>query len=263
MSLSLLLSDTAALLNDQNFYFMSQAQLTRWINESRKKVARYTGCIRRRIAGQSAFGAGAQPGLAIPGAMQPGALPDAFPLSVTGAIGAVTNRMQTIPGVERYPYQGFFNPVLRATYAGADEVIDAIALSVSRGGSTRPALDWLPWDDFQAWCRAYGTLNSAFPAIWSVYNDGPQGEIWLYPPPSQAGDIELDASVTPAPLFKDEDVELIPEGFYDAIKFGAAELAYMTSQRYAQAEMMRGKLMEEIGSGRVAVDRGKTPSYYR
>ena len=75
MSLSQLLNDTSALLNDQNYTFISQAQLTRWVNTARRNAAKRTGCIRRLISGQSAFGASAVPGSAIPTAAQPGALP--------------------------------------------------------------------------------------------------------------------------------------------------------------------------------------------
>ena len=105
-------------MNDPNFSFTSKPQLTRWANEARRNCAKRTGCIRRLITGQSAFGASAQPGFAVPGGMQPGALPGAFPQAGSGTYGAVQNAMMTIPGVERYPYVGFFNPVLQAQYAG-------------------------------------------------------------------------------------------------------------------------------------------------
>ena len=183
MSLSTLLNDTAALVNDPNFTFTSKNQMIRWINEARNNLAKRTGCVRRLITGQSAFGASAQPGAIIPGGVQPGALPGAFPAGLNTP-GAVNNSCMTIPGVERYPYVGFFNLYLQAQYAGVDKVIDTIACSVNWGGTNRPTLDWMPWDDFQAYCRAYAVLNSSYPSVWSVYNDGPQGEIWMFPIPS-------------------------------------------------------------------------------
>ena len=48
----------------------------------------------------------------------------------------------------------------------------------------------------------------------------------------------------------------------NAVKYGAAALSFLTSQRYAQAQVMEGLFMEAIGSARVAFDRGKTPSMY-
>ena len=49
MSLSQLLNDTSALLNDQNYTFISQSQLTRWVNTARRNAAKRTGCIRRLL----------------------------------------------------------------------------------------------------------------------------------------------------------------------------------------------------------------------
>lgn len=320
MTLSTILNDTAAMLNDQNYSFNSQSQLTRWVNEARKQLAKRTGCTRRLITGQSAFGASAQPGFAIPGAMQPGALPNAYPQSgnpsfsgssgsgsdfnsdfnadygpqsssgrrpsnvfwgpgqdfnpdfnadfggsssgTGGVVGAVLNRVMTIPGVERYPYEGFWNPALRAAYEGCDKVIDAIALSVNWGGVTRPTLDWMPWDNLQAYARAYAALNMSYPSVWSVYNDGPQGEIWMFPIPSQANEMELDATVTPKDIYNDSDYDIIPDGFQEALKFGAAKLAFLARARYAQAQVMEDVFADNIGVARVAVDRGKTSSYY-
>lgn len=261
MPLSTYLNDAASLLNDPNFTFTSKNQLTRWINSGREEIVERTQCIRRLIAGQSAFGASAQPNVAVPNAAQPGMIPNPTP---AGTIyGAATQlAMQTIPGVERYPYEGFFNPVLQATHAGCASVVDAIAVSVSWGGVDRPSLDWLPWDDFQAYCRAYSVLNQAYPAVWSVYNDGALGEIWMFPIPTQAGDIELDAFVLPKGVYSDDDFEAIPRGFQKGIKFAAAKLAFLSSYRYAQAQEMENQMASVLGIARVSVDGGKVKSYY-
>lgn len=286
MALSTYINDVVALLNDQQFSFTSQKQLVRWINEARRQCAKRTGCIRRLITGQSAFGASAQPGFAIPGAAQPGSLPGAFPQQAFGAsgggsfdssfdssfshgsssrfgvAGAVQNGMMTIPNVERYPFQGFFNPALQAQHAGVESVMDPIALSINWGGTVRPSLDWMPWDDFQAYARAYAVLNQSYPALWSVYNDGPMGEIWVFPVPVQANEMELDCFCLPNNIYSDDAVDAIPEAFRDSIKYGAASLAFMGSNRYSNAQAMEDMFADRLGVARVAVDRGKTPSYY-
>lgn len=266
--LSELLNDTAQLLNDPNYSFTSKPQLTRWVNEARRHCAKRSQCIRRLVTGQSAFGAGAQPGFAVPGAMQPGALPGAFPAAGVSyssgypSYGAVQNAMMTIQGVERYPYVGFFNPFLQQQYAGCDKVIDSVALAVNWGGTTRPQLDYLAWDDLQAYARAYAVLNTSWPSVWSVYNDGPQGEIWVFPVPSQATEIELDAVCTPKPLYSDDDYDVIPDGMQESLKFGAAALQFMSRGRWSQAQLMENEFADQMGVARVAFDRGKTPSYY-
>lgn len=270
MALSSYIQDTAALLNDQNFSFTSRNQLIRWINEARRHCAKRTGCIRRLVTGQSAFGAMAQAGVAIPSAVQPDALPDGFsavtppvgPISNIVVSGAILNPCQTIPGVERYPYQGFFNYYLQREHAGCDSILDTISCSVNWGGVNRPSLDWMPWDDLQAYARAYAVLNMSYPAVWSVYNDGPMGEIWLFPVPSQAGEIELDTFVLPKNIYSDDDYDAVPDAFREAIKFGAASLAFLSSGRYANAQALEEVFADMMGVARVSVDRGKTRSYY-
>ena len=169
----------------------------------------------------------------------------------------------TIPGVERYPYVGFFNNFLKAQYAGTAYIYDTITCSVNWGGTTKPALDWLPWDDFQAYCRAYSVLNMSYPAVWSVYNDGPTAEIWMFPVPSQYLEIDLDVSAAPIDLTSDSDYDAIPEAFQEAIKYGAAAIAFESSGRFMQAQVMEDRFADLLGVARVAVDRGKTPGYYR
>jgi hypothetical protein len=262
MQLSKYLNDTTQLLNDPNYSFTSQSQMIRWINESRRICSYRTGCIRRLLTGQSAFGAGAQPGFAIAGALQPGALVDSFPQITTLSYGAIQNPMMTIPGVERYPYEGFFNPVLKGQYGGCDKIIDVIALSVNWGGTTRPSLNWMPWDDLQAYARAYAVLNTSWPSVWSTYSDGPQGELWVFPVPQQATEMEVDASCTPSALYTDDDPDVIPQGLEESIKYGAAALQFLSRGRYAQAQVMEDLYSANMGVARVAFDRGKVASYY-
>lgn len=262
-SLNWYLNDVSVLTNDQAFSFTSRTQLIRWINEARRQCAARTGCIRRLISGQSAFGASAQPGSAIPGGMQPGALPGS---AANAQFNATTNTFMTIPGVERYPYQGFVNPYLKAQYAGCQAVIDTITCSVcwggGVGGSPRPALAWLAWEDLQAYARAYATLVTSYPYFWSVYNDGEFGEIWLFPVPSFAMEMELDCFCVPTDLYSDDDFDAIPDGFSNSIKFLAASLAYQSSRRYGQAQIMENQFADRLGIARVAVDMGKTKNFY-
>ena len=238
-----------------------KAQMIRFINTTRRQLAKRTGCIERLITGQSAFGASAQPGYGVPGGMQPGALVNPYPAGTVQ--GAAVNPCQTIVGQERYPFQGFFNPILKQQYPGADAVIDAKSVSVNWGGTVRPTIAWLPWEDLQAFGRAYATLVTSYPYYWSVFNDGENGEIWFFPAPSTQGDIELNAYCTPSPLYNDSDVEAIPSGFHDAIKYGAAALALAATYRYQEAQYMESQYMSTLGVDSVARDRGKVPQFYQ
>ena len=256
-------NDTASLLHDQAYSFTSKKQLTRWINEARRQAAQRSACIRRLVSGQSAFGAGAQPGSLLAGGAQPGALPDSVPGAL---ISTTTNNFMTIRNLERYSYQGFVNPLLKKQHQGVKAVIDTIACSVTWGGgvsgSPRPSLAWVPWEDLQAYARAYATLVTSYPYFWSVYNEGETGEIWLFPVPSFPMEIELDCFCIPNDLYVDDDFDAIPDGFTNAIKYGAAAMAYMTSRRYGQAQIMMDLFADRLGIGRIAADMGKTPNFY-
>ena len=263
MRLSDYISDTAALLADQSNLFTSPKQLTRNINESRRLIAMYTACIRRLLAGQTAWGGSSQPGFGIPGAIQPGALPSAIPQAASLAPGAGQSlNMATIPGAERYPFEGFFNPYLRASYGGCDSVLNVVQLSINWGGPSRPALDWLPWDEFQAYCRAYAFQNLAYPSVWAVLNDGSLGEVWIFPTPSQQLDMEALVDCLPSNLVDDNSPEALPLNFQDNVKYAAAALTFMQRQQFSLAEVHDRELQRRIGISVVSRDRGKSRSYY-
>ena len=272
MRLSLYLNDTAEMMNDTAFSFTSKFQMTRWINEARRLLAMQTGCVRRWVSGQSPFGGQSQAGQTIPGAGIPNSVPQAFNYGLGGPAaagvsspvpGAILGPMQVIPNVECYPYIGFVNNYLVQQHAGCLAVNDVIAVANSWGGVSKPTLDWMPWDEFQAYCRAYALLNQSYPAVWSVYNDGTLGEVWIFPVPSQAQDLEVDATCIPSPLYSDNDFDAIPpDSFDDNVKFGAAALCYLQSKRPAMAEVMAQQSGIQAIIKRTGADRGKSRTYY-
>ena len=85
----------------------------------------------------------------------------------------------------------------------------------------------------------------------------------MFPVPSQYCQIDLDVSAAPIDLVTDADYDAIPDGFQEALKYGAAAIAFESSGRFAQAQVMEDRFADSLGVARVAVDRGKTPSYYR
>ncbi len=277
MRLNDYLNDTSVLMGDVTFSFNSKFQMIRWINEARRLLAMKTGCIQRLLTGQSAFGASSQAGQAIPGAVQQGAVPQAFNFGLAQPVGAgapffganavpvagaTSGPFQTIPGAERYPYIGFYDNYLRQQHAGCDKVNDVISVAASWGGVSKPTLDWMPWDEFQAYCRAYAIFNMAYPSVWSVLNDGTMGEVWVFPVPSQANDFESLVTCLPKALQTNDDYEAIAESFQDTIKFGAAALGFMATQRQAAAESMLQQGGGYVLTQRAAADRGKSRSMY-
>lgn len=264
MSLGFYIEDTQALLHDTNGLLTSRKQLIRWINQGRTQVAKATGCIRVLVSGNSAFGAGAQPGTMIPGGIQPGALPGATP---SAGFSQTSNSFQTIAGVERYPYK-FANPYLRACAEGVESIVDVFDLSVSWGG-VRPNLNWMPWDELQAYARSYNIGVFSYPGFWSTNGDGTSGEVWLFPVPSVTGqgqqaigEMEWDCICIPKYIYNDSDFDALPENFQSAVKYYGAHMAYLGARQPGLSENMLAMFAQQLGISRTSSDFGKVPSYY-
>lgn len=252
-------TDVRELTRDKLSQFTSPAQLTRWINAGRRKVAEVTGCLSCLLTGQASFGSSAQPGSMVPGAIIPGTLPGA---ASNATLGAPTNRLTTITGVEQYPFLGL-RPFLQAQMSGYGDVIDILTCSVSWGGASLPALDWRPFDELQAYYRAaYNTSIQMYPSLWSTNGDGVRQNLWLFPIPSQNLVMELNCFCVPANIYSDNDVEALPDPFTGGVKYYAAYLIYLSSQRFGMAQIMLDEFTSTLGVDRVASDRGKVPSYY-
>lgn len=251
--------DTRELTRDKLGQFVSDSQLTRWINAARNKVAEVTGCLNCLLTGQASFGSSAQPGSMVAGAIIPGTLPNAAP---NATLGAPTNRLTTITGVEQYPFLGL-RPFLRAQMAGYGDVIDVFTCSVSWGGASLPALDWRPFDELQAYYRAaYNTSIQMYPSLWSTNGDGVRQNLWLFPIPPQNLVMELNCFCQPAPIYSDTDMEALPDPFTGGVKYYAAYLVYLSSQRMGMAQTMLDLFTSTLGVDRVAADRGKVMTYY-
>jgi len=263
-TLSFYLQQTSWILRDSNFVFTPKPQLTTYINEARRQVAYRTGCLRCLIQGQSAWGVAAQPGSAIAGAMIPGQLPNPLPSSNNPGMNTVVNTFATIQGVELYPFS-YANPYLQGQYAGVKSVIDVIDLAVSWGG-IRPVISWLPFEDLQAYARSYNVNVTSYPFFWSTTGDGENQNVWIFPNAVNSGvssgEFEWDTFCVPIDLYQDSDYEAIPGGFQNAVKYYAAGLAYLSTQRFGMARLMLDQFDNTLGISRVASDRGKTRDYY-
>lgn len=250
VSLQNYINDTRLLLRDTQGLFVPDQTLISYINEGRNKVAEHTGCVRRLIYGSAPSGVISTPGIATPGALVPGT-----PVSTT---------FNTIAGLERYSYD-YGNKVLRQLYGGVQGIMDIVEIAVS-WGSTRPALTWMPWENLQAYARSYNIGMQNFPSYWSTYSEGEFGEVWLFPIPSQtgiaSGEMEWDAFCWASPIYSNDDFDAIPKPFRSAVKYYAAYLAHDGAGRTGLADRALAQFNETCGTGRVAVDRGKTENFY-
>lgn len=238
-------NDTRQLLKDSRALFWDTPTLDRAINQARQQIATIFGCIRILVPGTVAFGGGAVPGSMIPGGGTPGLRNTTF---------------QTIAGVEKYSYE-FANAYVRAQNQHVAGISDVVSVSISWGG-IRPSLDWEPWENLQAYYRSYNVGVTSYPFVWSTYGDGHRGQVWLFPIPQTALEMEWDTFCFPKALTTDSDYEALPDPFSDYVQFYAAHLCYLGSQRMGMADAMLTLFEKNSGLARFSSDRGKTSSYY-
>jgi hypothetical protein len=239
---------TQDLIRDQQGLFVSQQTLIGYINDARAATSELTGCCRRLIVGQSPFGAQAQAGSAVAGGMMPGMPP----------IGT----FQTIVGQERYPYIGYGNLYLNNQYRGLRGICDVISVSGSWGGAVRPSLDWMPFEEFQAFCRSNIILVTNYPVVFTIYNDGEGGEVWLFPVPQSANEMEWDTFCTAGAIYTNDDFDAVPEPFKNGVKYYAAARAFEARGSYAAAQLNYQRWFDSNQMRRGASDRGKVPTHY-
>lgn len=245
------LTATYRLLKDTNRLFYTVQEVTDYVNQSRYQVALLTGCIRLLVPGTAPFGSSAVPGSMIPGAGTPGASSTTF---------------NTIPGVEKYSFS-FGNAYARAQNQHIKGIGDVNQVTVNWGGSSpssgiQPALDWMPWEDLNAYCRSYSVGVTSYPFVWSTYGDGERGQVWLFPIPTNALSMQWDCFCVPKDLTENYDYEALPAPYSEFVPFYAAHLAYLGSQRYGLADVMLQLFEKNSGLSRTGSDRGKTKSFY-
>lgn len=256
--------DFQDLMRDANGQFTSTAQFVRYVNQARREVAKRSACLQAVITGQSAFGTSAQPGNMIPGGFIPGTLPGSNPgnSNEAGATATTSNQFVTIPGLELYTYN-YANPFLQAQYQGYDKVIYVFNISCDIGGYM-PTLRWMPWDNLQAYARAYNLGVTSYPSAWAAKGVGEYGQAWLFPMPTTMGfgTMLWEAVCTPKPLYTNADYDALPETYRQAVNYYTCRMAYLGQQRTGMAEIMNGLFEEALMIAGVATDFGHVEDYY-
>ena len=245
MQLSQYVKDTQALTRDSLGLLTSTAQVQRWVNEARRQTAYATGCLNLLATGMSPYGNSANPGTMVPGAFTPGSAP--------------VTTFQTIPNTEMYPFS-IATAQIKSAYAGIDYVTDVTSVAVS-WGSMRPALDWMAWEDLQAYARSYNYLVTSYPLVWSTNGDGANANLWMWPVPSQALEMEWQCTCSPAALYTDSDYDAIPHPFQNCIKYKAAALCFLGTNR-GLVQLYEGMWQQAMVRARGATDHGRVAEWY-
>jgi len=126
---------------------------------------------------------------------------------------------------------------LAAQTAGVLQVLGVMSIA-TLWGATRIVLQPMVWTMFQAYMRYWSTAPQNYPCYWSQYQQGVNGNIYLFPVPSQQLSLDIDTYCMPVDLADDTTAEAIPSPWTDAIPYYAAYLAYRNSQRREDSDRM-------------------------
>jgi hypothetical protein len=130
-------------------------------------------------------------------------------------------------GQEVYP----FSSINVSMFPGVDSVYYVRSASVIYA-NYRYSLPMYPFSTYQAMIRKYPFQYQYVPAFCSQFGQGTDGSFYAYPIPSQTYQWEFDCQCIPSDLTTDQDVDVIPRPWSDAVPFYALHLAFMELQNY-------------------------------
>ena len=206
--LSTYIGEVQNLLNDQQGQFHSIPTLQNYVNRSRRRIAYVSGCLR--------------------------VLPP----------GTRTHRLQEV-----YRFSDW-KPLVQAVHPGIQSILAVRTLAVAIGpGGWKPVWRRTVFSDFQARFRIYngtyyGTVSE--PGWYCQYGEGELGVLYLAPIPSQSNPLDVDCTCIPSDLLTDNDPELIPQPWADAVPWWAATLALIQQQRGDDAKQMAALFNTEM-----------------
>jgi len=164
----------------------------------------------------------------------------------TGTGASVT--LQTGPinqlnaGQEVYPFSGVFlggNPGVKSVFG-----VQGISIIYA---NYRYSLPVYSFSIYQAQIRQYPYQFSYVPSFASQYGQGTSGSFYCYPLPSQVYQYELDCYCLPQDLKTNQDYEVIPDPWTDAISYFAAHLGFLELNNYNAAKFHLDLFEKQLG----------------
>lgn len=290
-------SDVRSLIHDPSAADYSDAQLLGFVNKARFRVAEDCRCVRQMISGLNTITQQEQypltdfvGGLAV---TTPGANYTNPTLSFTGgsglgAAGSVTQASGALQAPYMTNWGNSYTSAPAVTISdptgtggavaaiNGTSILDLYLITIlesfpAASASLAPTLNWLPFDAFQAFCRAYRGAFS-WPGAFTIHY-GPttplqqtsiQWTVYMYPIPNQVMPMEWDAITLPnvLPALSTVDYQVIPP-WTDAVQFYAAHYAFLGLQQWKQAGSMKALYMERTRELPSTARARRVHSFYR
>lgn len=167
--------------------------------------------------------------------------------------------VNTVVGQEVYTFASM--QTAAQVTPGVDSILFVQSIAVS-WGALKPTLDYMIWNDFQAYLRSYSVVLQGQPAIWSQYGQGLSGSAYLWPVPSSIAPMDWDCICLPLALVDDTTPEAIPSPWIDAVPYYAAYLGLLNARRPEEAANMFKLYKEYLAGCRSWSEPFMIPTYY-
>ena len=290
-------SDVRTLIHDPSASDYTDTQLLGFVNKARFRVAQDCRCVRQAIYGLNTITQQEQYPLTdfVGGlALAAGGVNYSNPtLSFAGGNGTDAAGVVTqTGGVLQAPYMTNWGQLYTSqptvtindpTGSGGaisaingTSILDLYLVTIlqsfpAQSATLAPTMNWLPFDAFQAFCRAYRAAYS-WPGAFTIHY-GPttplnqtsiQWTVYMYPIPNQVMPMEWDAITLPnvLPTTASVDYQVVPP-WYDAVQFYAAHYAFLGVSNWPAAAQMMNLYMARTRELPATARARRVHSFYR
>lgn len=169
--------------------------------------------------------------------------------------------LTTFQGQELYAFSDANALFAGINSQGIASIQALFSVAVSQG-NIKPLLLYMPFTEFQAYCRVFEGTTQNYPRVWTQYGQGAMGSIYLFPVPSGTYSMDWDCVCIPADLASDSDPEAIPYPWTEAVPYYAAMLCYEYAQRNDDADKMQSKFTQKMMEARSFSSVAEIPDVY-
>lgn len=161
-------------------------------------------------------------------------------------------------GQEVYPFSG----VDLTPFPGIGEIYLVRSASIIYS-NYRYSLPFYSFSTYQSMIRQYVASQYQYvPTFAAQFGQGTGGSLYMYPPPSEAYQLEWDCQCLPQDLTDNQSVEAIPYPWTDVVPYFAAHLAYLELQNGNSARMYLDLFDQRMARFRSDVSPGRVSNPY-
>jgi hypothetical protein len=145
-------------------------------------------------------------------------------------------------GQETYAFSGIYlgtNPGVKSVFA-----VQSISVIYA---NYRYSLPVYSFSIYQGMVRQYPYQYQYVPTFASQYGQGTSGSFYVYPLPSEVYQYELDCYCLPQDLRTNQDYEVIPDPWTDAIPYFAVHLGFLELQNMNVAKFYLDLFEKQLG----------------